>query len=168
MCSALKRLRATLGDRIFTTAGPHSVWRLGDRDGGDNLGAHPVPISRLKSRLIAARFGLIVLLAGGAAACSPTEQARISADQAKLAATARHAGQLFCAIHTPAGGAVVVGLINAAAVPIAGAAEPAVVIATGATKQFVDAACARAGGIAVSPPADPLAAPQVAIVTPTG
>ena len=88
--------------------------------------------------------------------------ADLSTDRVWPASRSRHAGQLFCAVHTPTGGAVV----NAAAAPIAGAAEPAVVIATtGATKQFVDAACARAGGT-VSPPADPLAAPQVAVVTP--
>ena len=89
--------------------------------------------------------------------------ADLSTDRVWPASRPRYAGQLFCAVHTPPGRAVV----NAAAAPIAGAAEPAVVIATtGATKQFVDAACARAGGITVSPLADPLAAPQVAVVTP--
>ena len=74
------------------------------------------------------------------------------------------AGQLFCGIQTAGGGAVVVGLIDAEATAAAGAAAPVAVIATGVAKAKVDADCAAAGGIAVSPPANPAAAPQVAVV----
>jgi hypothetical protein len=73
---------------------------------------------------------------------------------------------MFCAVQTSGGGAVVVGLINAAVAGAAATAEPLAVIATGASKQFVDAACAAAKGIPVSPSANPATAPQVAIVPP--
>ena len=38
----------------------------------------------------------------------------------------------------------------------------------GATKAFVNATCAIVGGIPVSPPVDPAAAPQIAVVPPKG
>jgi hypothetical protein len=82
------------------------------------------------------------------------------------AAAASPAGQLFCAIQTNGGGALVVGLIDAEASAISPASEPVAVIATGATKTYVDNACAAAGGIAVSPPANPSSAPSVAVVVP--
>jgi hypothetical protein len=75
------------------------------------------------------------------------------------------AGQLFCAVQTSGGGTIVAGLIDAEATAAAGAAAPVAVLATGVAKAKVDADCAAAGGIAVSPPANPAAAPQVAIVT---
>jgi hypothetical protein len=88
--------------------------------------------------------------------------------QQNTAALQTPAGQLFCAIQTAGGGAVVVGLVNAeiAAVPGAAPTVPLAVIATGMTKTLVDANCAAAGGIAVAPPANPAAAPQVAVVAP--
>lgn len=75
-------------------------------------------------------------------------------------------GQLFCAIQTAGGGTVVAGLIDAEASAVAPGATPIAIIATGATKATVDADCAKAGagGIAVSPPANPAAAPQIAVV----
>lgn len=73
------------------------------------------------------------------------------------------AGQVFCAIQTGGGGAIVVGLINAELSALAPVGAPVAVLATGASKAFVDGACAKAGGIPVSPPADPDAAPKVAV-----
>jgi hypothetical protein len=73
------------------------------------------------------------------------------------------AGQLFCAIQTAGGGAIVVGLINAEASAVVPAAAPVAILATNVSKAFVDSACAAAGGIAVSPPVNPAAAPQVAV-----
>ena len=72
-------------------------------------------------------------------------------------------GQLFCAIQTGGGGTIVAGLINAEVTQAAPDAAPIAVLATGATKSAVDKACAAAGGIPVSPPANPAAAPQIAI-----
>lgn len=80
---------------------------------------------------------LIALCAG----CTPQQQQTVDT------ALANPAGQLFCAIQTGGGGAVVVGLVNAA---VSGAAPPLAVIATGASKAFVDAACAQARGILTS------------------
>lgn len=77
--------------------------------------------------------------------------------QQRLAA---QAGQLYCAVRTVTG-PVVVGLINAEA-SAAGYGSVAV-LATGASKAAVDALCKSAGGVAVSPPADPASAPQVAV-----
>ena len=59
-------------------------------------------------------------------------------------ATREPDGQLFCAVWS-ASGPIVVGLVNAEV--------PGAVIATGASKWFVDAACARIGGVPVAPPA---------------
>ncbi len=73
------------------------------------------------------------------------------------------AGQLFCAVQTAGGGSIVVGLIDAEASSLAPAAAPVAILATNATKILVDRACAAAGGIAVSPPANPASAPQVAV-----
>lgn len=94
-------------------------------------------------------------------ACTPAQEARINT------ALATPAGQLYCAVRAAGGSAVVVGLVNAAVAGAAPSAAPLAVIATGATKAFVDAACARAGGVPVVPPVDPAAAPQVAIVPPS-
>lgn len=87
-------------------------------------------------------------------------------------ALASPAGQLFCAVQTGGGGTIVVGLINAEITGASPAAAPVAILATGATKQFVDGACASAAaqipgarvGIPVSPPADPVAAPKIAIL----
>lgn len=77
------------------------------------------------------------------------------------------AGQLFCAVQVTGGGTIVAGLINAEVAGAAAAAAPLAIVATGATKAYVDAACLKAGGVAVSPPPNPAAAPQIAVVAPT-
>lgn len=68
-------------------------------------------------------------------------------------------GQLFCALSTGNGAALTVALVSAVSPGV-------VVMAMDATKDFVDAACAAAHGVPVSPPANPVAAPKVAIVPP--
>lgn len=90
-----------------------------------------------------------------------------------VANAANTAGQLFCAIQTNGGGMIVAGLIDAWASAQLGPAAPIAVIATGASKADVDALCAQAakntggtGGIPVSPPANPAAAPMVAVTAP--
>lgn len=75
-------------------------------------------------------------------------------------------GQLFCAVQTQGGGTIVAGLVDATATTASQVAAPLVVIATGATKAFVDAACGAAGGVAVAPPANSATAPQIAVVPP--
>lgn len=107
--------------------------------------------ARVKARALVLAVALLPL-----GACS---SAQVGGVLARLGTD----GQLFCAVAAK-DGPVVVGLIDAGA-PLAGAAAPAVVLAVGATKAYVDAACAAAGGIPVSPPAGP--APQVAIVPPS-
>jgi hypothetical protein len=82
--------------------------------------------------------------------------------QAQLNAAAETpAGQLFCAIAT-ATGPVVAGLIDATA----SALSPVAIIATGATSAYVTAACAAAGGVAVSPPPNLADVPELAVVPP--
>jgi len=79
-------------------------------------------------------------------------------------------GALFCAVQLNGGGAVVVTLLDAEASALAPAEAPIALIATGLGKAQVDADCAAAGktlggtGVAVSPPANPNAAPKVAVV----
>jgi hypothetical protein len=86
-------------------------------------------------------------------------------------------GQLFCALQTEGGGTIVAALVDAtvAANPSTAAFSSLAVLATGATKQFVDAACAQAAvntnskaGVAVSPPilSPTVAVPVIAIVPP--
>ena len=101
--------------------------------------------------LAAAAGSLAIVLA--ACATTGTTAAKVGAD-----------GALFCAFQAKGGGTVVVGLVDAAAAMTPFGAP--VVLASGATKAFVDAACALAGpgGIPVVPPA--AAPPQVAIVPP--
>lgn len=96
----------------------------------------------------------ILLAALMATACTPATQQRIDA------AAATPAGALYCAVRTVSG-PLVIAAINAEASK-AGVA-PVAIIATGMAKAAVDDVCARAGGIAVSPPADPGAAPRVAV-----
>jgi hypothetical protein len=104
-----------------------------------------------------------VVVAGCTPGATPTQQT-IKADAAK-------AGSLFCAVQTAGGGAIVVAVIDAAATAAAPAAAPVAVIATGAGKALVDAACAQAAanvgataGVPVSPPAAGTVVPQVAVV----
>src|ERR1039457_3903366 len=101
------------------------------------------------------------------AACSLLAVTACSGTQITTALSSPN-GQLFCAVQTGGGGAIVVGIINAEATVANGAmgapeATPLAVIATGAAKATVDAECAKAGGIAVSPPVNPTTVPQVAI-----
>lgn len=98
--------------------------------------------------------GLVAL-----AACTPGQI---------TAAASTPAGQLFCAVQLAGGGTVVVGLIDAQASAVSPAAAPVAILATGVAKSVVDSYCAKAGGVAVSPPADPAAAPKIAVVTATG
>lgn len=84
-------------------------------------------------------------------------------------------GQLFCSIQTAGGGAFTAGIVAAALSNAAPAASPLFVVATNAGRTAVDADCAKAAasvagavsGVAVSPPANPSAAPQLAIVAPS-
>lgn len=105
------------------------------------------------------RFALLSCAVLGLAACSAAQI---------TSAASTPAGALFCAIQTAGGGAMVVSVVDAEASAAAPTAAPIAVIATGAAKSFVDNVCAAAGpgGIAVSPPANPAAAPQVAVVVP--
>ena len=109
--------------------------------------------------------------AGSLVACSTTQQAKVDAAVAGAEASVAHNGQLFCAVATK-DGPLVVGIIQAGAtaagvaIPGAAAAQPLVVLATGAAKAFVDATCAAVGGLPVSPPANAATAPQVAVVVP--
>jgi hypothetical protein len=80
-------------------------------------------------------------------------------------ALASPSGQLFCAIETEGGGTIVAGLIDAASSAVPGA-TPIAVLATNAGQTAVNADCAKAGGMPVSPPAMPSAAPLVAIASP--
>ena len=96
-----------------------------------------------------------VLLAGVGflTACTPATQQRVDA------AAASPAGQLYCAVRTVTG-PMVIAAINAEASKVG--AAPVAIIATGLAKATVDDICARAGGIAVSPPAGGVA-PNVAV-----
>jgi hypothetical protein len=76
-------------------------------------------------------------------ACTPAQQARVVAD-----------GTLFCAKAT-VDGPLVVALANAAGAPI---------VVTGLASDVVAAQCAIVGGIPVVPPANPAAAPVVAVM----
>lgn len=108
------------------------------------------------------------LLLGGAllalAACSTADQNHVQT------ALASPLGQLFCAIESD-GGPIVAGMIDSAANPMGATGAKAsagqlAVIATGKSAAFVAATCKAAGGIPVSPPANPAAAPQVAVAVP--
>ena len=79
------------------------------------------------------------------ASCSPAENAKLKADVDR-------GGQLFCEVATPNGPAIV-GLIDGTVAVLAPEAEPVAIIATDATKAFVDAACAKVAGRPVAPPA---------------
>lgn len=79
-------------------------------------------------------------------------------------------GQLFCAIQTNGGGSILAGVIDAEATAASPAAAPIAILATNATKVFVDNACTQAAAntgavsaIPASPPANPAAAPTVAV-----
>lgn len=96
-------------------------------------------------------FGLALL-----AACTTTQMAASSASQQ---------GRLFCAVHTVSG-PLVVALVDASASAANPAAGAAAVVATGMAHDLVDAYCAAAGGVAVSPPPAPDAAPIMAVVLP--
>lgn len=101
-------------------------------------------------------IGLCLLLILAALACTPAETIKVKATAAK-------AGQLFCEFQGP-GGPVIVGLTNAAVAALAPEIEPIAIIATGATKDYVDAACAKVAGKPVPPPEGGV--PQIAIEPP--
>jgi hypothetical protein len=102
---------------------------------------------------------LLTLLLYG---CAASQRAAVSAAKSPP-------GQLFCALQSE-GGVYVAGLIDAEASGLSPTGSAVAVLATGLTKARVDADCALAGtsvggsGIAVSPPADPASAPQVAVL----
>jgi hypothetical protein len=79
-------------------------------------------------------------------------------------------GQLFCAIQTDGGGTLLATVVDAAATAASPGLSPVAVIATGATKTFVDNACAQAAanvggtsGVPVSPPAASVVTAPVAV-----
>jgi hypothetical protein len=98
----------------------------------------------------------ILALAGCSAAQTAQMQTALSSP----------AGQLFCAIQVSGGGAVVAGLVDAEASALVPGAAPIAILATGATKSFVDSACKAAGGVPVIPPSNPTTAPQIAVIVP--
>ena len=101
-----------------------------------------------------------------AASQTTTGQSLLTRAQARATSLARTPEwELFCAVQLAGGGAIVAALIDAQAAATAPAAAPVAIIATGAAKSFVDAACAKAGGIPVSPPVDPDSAPRIAITS---
>lgn len=112
----------------------------------------------MRSLLFAA---LAALSLSACSSLSPAAKTAIGASTIAVAQTSP--GQLFCARET-AYGPMVVALVDAGAAFAPGGGVA--VLAAGATKSFVDAACAQAGGVAVAPPADPNAAPRVAVVPP--
>jgi hypothetical protein len=123
----------------------------------------------------------LLLLAAAAllAGCTQAQIKQSAADaQVAIQAWAPVAGQLFCAIQKNGGGAIIVGVVNAAVASASPGAEPIALVITGVAKTFVDQACDRAAvaanataGFPVVPP--PAAAngtvtvPRVAIVPPT-
>jgi len=118
--------------------------------------------SRTPGDIAAAAFiaacALVALLSG----CSP-EQERT--------ALATPAGTLFCAIHKSGGGTAVVALADATVGGGDLEIAPLAIIATGASKSYVDAACAAAapaGATAepVSPPGGPAVVPIVSVTPP--
>ncbi len=109
---------------------------------------------------------VVVLGAAGLVSCTAAQQAEL------VAVLSTPPGQLFCALEKN-GATTVVGLIDAEASALVPGSTPVAVLATGALKATVDAECAAAAvsagaasGIAVSPPANPAAVPQLAIITP--
>lgn len=96
------------------------------------------------------------------AGCSPEQE---------NTALATPAGQLFCQVHQAGGGVATVALADAGVTASNPNALPLAIIATGATKLYVDAACAAAapaGGSAVpvAPPTGPAVVPIVAVTPP--
>ena len=120
------------------------------------------------TRPIMVTLAVTLLLGLTTTACTQQQSDKFSADINSAFASAP--GQLFCAIQTGGGGAIVVGLINGAVTGAAPAAAPIAVLATGASKNYVDNKCAEAAknvggtsGIPVSPPAEPTKVPAVAV-----
>lgn len=86
-------------------------------------------------------------------------------------ALATPAGALFCRVHQAGGGEVTVALADASVIASNPSAAPLVVIATGATKLYVDQACAAAAkpgeiAVPVPPPSGPAVVPIVAVTPP--
>lgn len=102
--------------------------------------------------------GTVLIVTG----CTPAQE---------QTALATPAGQLFCRIHQAGGGIATVALADASVMAASPGAAPLAIIATGATKAYVDAACAAAapaGGSAVPvpPPVGPVVVPIVAVTPP--
>lgn len=83
-------------------------------------------------------------------------------------------GELFCSIQLAGGGSMVGGLVSAEASALLPGAAPIAVLATNSGVAAVNADCAKAAqsiaggvsGVPVSPPPNPAAAAQIAIVAP--
>ena len=89
-----------------------------------------------------------------------------TADQTKVTnALATPAGQLFCQVAAGAGPLVVAAIDKRLSGSTYG---PIAVLATDKSVAYVNATCAAAGGVPVSPPANPDAAPKVLVTPPTG
>jgi hypothetical protein len=115
---------------------------------------------------IAAMLGMLVLVGTSLAGCST---AQVAAEEAQINTALRSpVGQLFCTVQRNGGGEMVVALLNAEATALAPGAAPIAVLATGASKQVVDNACAQAGGVAVSPPSNMIGVQQVPVTVPAG
>ena len=107
-----------------------------------------------------------VLVAAIVAGCTMAQQ-----NQA-VSAAKTVPGQLFCAIQLSGGGTLIASAINAEASALAPATAPVAIIATGATKTFVDKVCDQAAqnvagataGVAVSPPPDGTTTAPIAVV----
>ena len=91
------------------------------------------------------RFYFPALAAASLAACTPAQQSKALAD-----------GQLFCALAT-AQGPLVVAIADVAGAPVS---------VIGMTKAAVDGVCAQLAAVPVTPPANPTAAPVVAVALP--
>lgn len=108
-------------------------------------------ITRISAVLAIGAVGLV-------AACTPAAQTKIDT------ALATPAGQLFCAVQT-ASGPLVAAVIEARVSGAVPGSATVAVLATGAAEAWVNGVCAKAGGIPVSPPANPANAPQIAVIT---
>src|SRR5690349_15756727 len=101
---------------------------------------------------------LVIAAALALGACTPAQNEQV-------AELAPEAGQLFCRVQTKGGGTAIVALVKVVAAASGAPAAPVAVLAVGAGKKFVDAACNAAGGVPTAPPKDG-AVKQVAIVPP--
>lgn len=106
----------------------------------------------IKGWLITAGVGATI---GGIVAMAGCTQQQVQT------ALATPAGQLFCAVNTIGGGTIIAAITTDIAAGVNPLLQTVSVIATNATKAYVTNACAAAGGLPVSPPPVPSAAPQI-------